>query len=185
MKKEKTNNVNRKTQELINSLNGKDKIRILFVCLGNICRSPAAEGVMKAIVESNDAQAFFEIDSAGTGRYHIGELPDHRMRIHARRRGYELTHRCRQVTTSDFNDFDIIVAMDASNEANLRRLAPSLEDEAKIVRMTDFVAKGAGHYDHIPDPYYEGAEGFELVLDLLEDGCENMYETLIRFIKTA
>jgi protein-tyrosine phosphatase len=151
-----------------------DKTKILFVCLGNICRSPAAEGVMRAIVdENNDADAWV-IDSAGTGNYHIGDLPDNRMRIHARRRGYELTHRCRQVRVSDFDNFDLIIAMDASNERNLHSLAPTPEAEAKIVTMATFVNK-AMRYDYIPDPYYEGAEGFELVLDLLEDGCRNLY----------
>jgi protein-tyrosine phosphatase len=154
-----------------------DKTKILFVCLGNICRSPAAEGVMRAIVdENNDADAWV-IDSAGTGNYHIGDLPDNRMRIHARRRGYELTHRCRQVRVSDFDNFDLIIAMDASNERNLHRLAPTPEAEAKIVTMATFVNK-AMRYDYIPDPYYEGAEGFELVLDLLQNACQNLFDDL-------
>lgn len=163
--------------QTVNSLRGKDKIKILFVCLGNICRSPAAEGVMKAIVDENNDSARFEIDSAGTGNYHIGDLPDHRMRIHAQRRGYNLTHRCRQVKPSDFEDFDLIVAMDESNRRNLQRIAPTLEDEKKIIMMADF-ADLATRYDHIPDPYYEGAEGFELVLDLLESACNNLYSAL-------
>lgn len=159
------------------SIKGKDKIRILFVCLGNICRSPAAEGVMRSIVESEGAADRYDIDSAGTGNYHIGDLPDNRMRIHARRRGYELTHRCRQVTPSDFDVFDLIVAMDASNQRNLQRIAPSPEAEDKIIMMADF-ADLATRYDHIPDPYYEGAEGFELVLDLLESACRNLFTQL-------
>ena len=163
--------------QTVNFLRGKDKIKILFVCLGNICRSPAAEGVMKAIVDENNDSARFEIDSAGTGNYHIGDLPDHRMRIHAQRRGYNLTHRCRQVKPSDFEDFDLIVAMDESNRRNLQRIAPTLEDEKKIIMMADF-ADLATRYDHIPDPYYEGAEGFELVLDLLESACNNLYSAL-------
>ena len=163
--------------QTVNSLRGKDKIKILFVCLGNICRSPAAEGVMKAIVDENNDSARFEIDSAGTGNYHIGDLPDNRMRIHAQRRGYNLTHRCRQVNPSDFEDFDLIVAMDESNRRNLQRIAPTLEDEKKIIMMADF-ADLATRYDHIPDPYYEGAEGFELVLDLLESACNNLYSAL-------
>ncbi len=165
------------TARLIERLRAKDHISILFVCLGNICRSPAAEGVMQALVDEEGAAARFTIDSAGTGNYHIGNLPDRRMRIHARRRGYELTHRCRQVRAYDFDDFDIIVAMDASNERNLRRIAPSPEAEAKIVQMAEFVDI-ASRYDHIPDPYYEGAEGFELVLDLLQSACRNLYDTL-------
>lgn len=154
----------------------KGKRRILFVCLGNICRSPAADGIMKSIVSEAGATDFV-IDSAGTGRYHIGELPDHRMRIHARRRGLELDHRCRQVTSIDFEDFDLVIGMDDSNLANLRRIAPSPEAERKILAMSAFFNKST-HYDYVPDPYYEGAEGFELVLDLLEEGCRNLYKAV-------
>ena len=163
--------------EAISRLKGKEKVRVLFVCLGNICRSPAADGIMHAIVEEHCDEARWEIDSAGTGGYHIGDLPDNRMRIHARRRGLELTHRCRQVCYDDFKTFDIIITMDASNEANLRRLALTDEDEAKIVPMAKFVDM-TFRYDHIPDPYYEGAEGFELVLDLLQNGCANLYHQI-------
>ncbi len=152
-------------------------IKVLFVCLGNICRSPAAEGVLKSIVEENNATEKWVIDSAGTGNYHIGDLPDSRMRAHARRRGLELTHRCRQVHPCDFDEFDIIVPMDASNERNLRAMAPSPEDESKIIPMAKFFTLATRH-DHVPDPYYEGAEGFELVLDLLQDGCQNLFDTL-------
>lgn len=154
-------------------------VKVLFVCLGNICRSPAAEGIMKAVVESRGDSEGWVIDSAGTGNYHVGDLPDKRMRVHARRRGYELDHRCRQVTASDFDDFDLIVAMDASNERNLRRLAPTIEAEDKIVQMARFLDM-ATRYDHIPDPYYEGSEGFELVLDLLENACSNLYDAVRR-----
>lgn len=152
-------------------------IRVLFVCLGNICRSPAAEGIMRAVCDRRPDAGRWIIDSAGTGNYHTGDLPDRRMRVHARRRGYELTHRARQIRVTDFEDFDVIVAMDNANERDLRRLAPTLADEAKIVRMGDYVTL-ATRYDHIPDPYYEGAEGFELVLDLLEDGCANLAQKL-------
>lgn len=169
----------KKYDSLFASLKGKDKIRILFVCLGNICRSPAAEGVMKAVVESEGADARFEIDSAGTGNYHIGDLPDRRMRVHAIRRGYDLTHICRQVRESDFDNFDIIVAIDESNRRNLCHIAPTVEAEKRIIMMADF-ADLATKYDHIPDPYYEGAEGFELVLDLLESACRNLYDRLQR-----
>lgn len=154
----------------------KGKRRILFVCLGNICRSPAAEGIFKSIVmEHGDKD--FHIDSAGTGRYHIGDLPDHRMRVHARRRGLELDHRCRQVTASDFDEFDIIIGMDSSNITNLHAIAPSPEAERKIVAMSWFFSQ-SGRFDHVPDPYYEGADGFELVLDLLQEGCANLYDKL-------
>lgn len=151
-------------------------VRVLFVCLGNICRSPAAEGIMRSIVTEAGCDSQWEIDSAGTGRYHIGELPDHRMRIHARRRGLELTHHCRQVTEEDFDRFDLIIGMDSSNIANLRRIAPTPEAEAKIHAMAEYFSPSA-RYDHVPDPYYEGAEGFELVLDLLQDACNNLLHT--------
>lgn len=117
------------------------------------------------------------IDSAGTGNYHIGELPDDRMRIHARRRGIELTHRCRQVSEADFDRFDLIIGMDGSNVKRLRRLAPTPEAERKVRPMADFLT-GFSHFDHIPDPYYEGAQGFELVLDLLTEGCGELYRRL-------
>lgn len=170
-------NVNRKTSELIDSLKNKEKVRILFVCLGNICRSPAADGIMQSKVDEAGLSDRFVIDSAGTGGYHIGDLPDNRMRIHARRRGYELTHRARKFGVGDFDEFDMIVAMDGSNERHLRNMARTVEDEAKIVQMAAFV-DAALRYDYIPDPYYEGAEGFETVLNLLENGTDNMLAAL-------
>ena len=151
--------------------------KILFVCLGNICRSPAAEGVLRTIVRENHADGHWEIDSAGTGGWHIGELPDKRMRIHARQRGIDLTHRCRKVTVSDFEVFDLIIPMDADNELNLQRLAPTLEAARKIVPMAIFIDPSM-HFDYVPDPYYEGAEGFEIVLDLLQNGCDNLFKQL-------
>ena len=168
--------------EAISRLKGKEKVRVLFVCLGNICRSPAADGIMHAIVEEHCDEARWEIDSAGTGGYHIGDLPDNRMRIHARRRGLELTHICRQVRVADFDDFDLIIPMDASNESNLRRITPTTEHEIKIIPMAKFINMSL-RYDYIPDPYYEGAEGFELVLDLLQNGCANLYDIVSKVIK--
>lgn len=162
---------------LIDSVKNKEKIRILFVCLGNICRSPAAHGIMETMIKDKNLSDRFEIDSAGLYGGHAGDLPDPRMRAHAIRRGYRLTHRSRPVTISDFDDFDIIVAMDNSNFDRLRSLAPTLDDEKKVVRMIDFV-RSFHRYDCVPDPYYDGADGFELVLDLLEDGCFNLLESL-------
>lgn len=152
-------------------------VKVLFVCLGNICRSPAAEGLMEAVVAEHDDGRNWVIDSAGTGDYHVGDLPDNRMRIHARRRGYELTHRCRQISESDFDRFDLIIGMDESNLRNLRRLAPTVEAERKIMPMAAFFDV-ATRYDYVPDPYYEGAEGFELVLDLLQSATDKLYRTI-------
>ncbi len=166
-----------KRKEIIAALKGKEKIKVLFVCLGNICRSPAADGVMHRIVEENGDSDRWEIDSAGTGNYHIGDLPDKRMRVHGSRRGYNFNHICRQVCDEDFFYFDLIIPMDKSNEWNLDRLAPSPESRDKIIPMSHWFGI-ATRYDHVPDPYYEGAEGFELVLDLLEDGCRNLYKQL-------
>ena len=147
------------------------------MCLGNICRSPAAQGIMENLIEENGLGGFFEIDSAGLYGGHAGELPDNRMRTHAFSRGYRLTHRSRPVKTDDFEHFDLIVAMDDSNLQRLKSLAPTVEDEKKVVRMIDYV-KGYPQYHSVPDPYYEGAEGFEIVLDLLEDGCRNLLNSL-------
>lgn len=156
-----------------------DKTRILFVCLGNICRSPAAEEVMRQLTREKGTEEKFLLDSAGLYSGHAGQLPDKRMRVHASRRGYSLTHRARPVHESDFDYFDIIVAMDDSNYDRLRRMAPTQEDADKVVRMIDY-CRMATRYDCVPDPYYEGAEGFELVLDLLEDACRGLYDEITR-----
>ena len=164
-------------EKIISRLKGKGKIGILFVCLGNICRSPAAESIMQAMVDEAGETQRFVLDSAGLYGGHAGEMPDHRMRIHASRRGYNLSHRSRPVKTSDFEEFDLIVAMDNSNYDQLRRLAPTIEDAGKVVKMIDFV-KAYPYFDCVPDPYYDGAQGFETVLDLLEDGCGNLLKDL-------
>lgn len=158
--------------------NRKDeKIRILFVCLGNICRSPAAEGIFRSIIEERGIADRFIVDSAGLYGGHAGELPDPRMRTHAYRRGYNLTHHSRPVRSSDFSDFDLILSMDDSNYSRLRAFAPSPEDEEKVIRTTDFCRHHPGA-THVPDPYYEGAEGFEIVLDMLEDACQSLADSL-------
>lgn len=151
--------------------------RILFVCLGNICRSPAAEGIMRQKVKERGLSSVFDIDSAGTYGGHAGNLPDSRMRAHAARRGYRLEHRSRPITTDDFDRFDLIIGMDDMNIENLRRLAPDADAWTKIHRMTDYSRRYA--HDHVPDPYYSGADGFELVLDLLEDACDGLLDHLI------
>lgn len=154
------------------------KYSVLFVCLGNICRSPAAQAVMQRMVDERGLTDRFYIDSAGIGGWHTGDLPDKRMRVHARPRGYELTHRARCVRGADFEDFDLIVGMDASNVDDLCDRAMTLEQQGKVVMMGDYI-RLYPNYDHVPDPYYEGSEGFELVLDLLEDACDNLLNRII------
>ena len=146
---------------------------ILFVCLGNICRSPMAEGIFFKILEREDQKADFEIDSAGLLDYHQGDLPDSRMRFHASERGYLLTHRSRPVTKTDLEYFDMIIGMDNQNIIGLEQLTTSKLQLSKIHLMTDYCKKK--NVTEIPDPYYSGDKGFEYVIDLLEDACEGLY----------
>ena len=151
--------------------------RILFVCLGNICRSPAAEAMLRVLVDREGLGDSVEIDSAGTYGGHSGERSDPRMRRAAEMRGIPMTHRARQVREEDFERFDMVIAMDDNNYENLFRLAPDRAAQQKIYRFREFLRH---HPDlsYIPDPYYEGHEGFELVLDLLEDGCSVLVEKI-------
>ena len=152
------------------------KKKILFVCLGNICRSPSAEAVFKHLVEKKGESNRFFIDSAGTSAWHAGEKADARMRRHAKKRNIELTSISRQFIPEDFDRFDYIMAMDRENMEDLKRLARNKKDLEKLYMMTDFSQKF--NYDEIPDPYYGGDEGFELVLDLLEDAGKGLYDYL-------
>ncbi len=149
-----------------------DKYKILFVCLGNICRSPAAHGVMQRLLEDEGLDAAVEVDSAGTYGGHQGQLPDHRMRRHASRRGYNLDHRSRPVTQSDFTAFDMIVAMDEANARDLKWMART-DITPKLVMMGDYLNPSTPH-TYVPDPYYGGPEDFELALDLVEEACANL-----------
>lgn len=160
------------------------QIRILFICLGNICRSPAAEGLLDETVRANHDQHRWIIDSAGIGDYHVGDLPDSRMRSHALRRGLRLSHICRQVRESDFDNFDLVIGMDASNLSRLRALAPTPEALGKILPMAAFFGSYS-RFDHVPDPYYDGAEGFELVLDILTEATRNLYDTVTATLDSA
>lgn len=152
------------------------KQRILFVCLGNICRSPAAEEILRRMA-SEDPGLELTVDSAGTYAGHAGELPDSRMREAAHRRGYVLTHRSRPLRADDFDRFDRIVVMDDSVYERVHRLAPDPLAAKKIYRLVEFNTCDMG-YDYVPDPYYEGQSGFEVVMNLLEDGCRGLIRDL-------
>lgn len=158
-------------------MDNKKITRILFVCLGNICRSPAAEAMLRLLVEREGLSDGVEIDSAGTYGGHSGERSDPRMRRAAAARGIAMTHRARQVREEDFERFDRIIAMDDNNYEALFRLAPDRAAGQKIYRFREFLRRNP-NWSYIPDPYYEGHEGFELVLDLLEDGCQTIVDEL-------
>lgn len=147
-------------------------MKVLFVCLGNICRSPAAEGVFLHILEERGLSEHFIVDSAGTSSFHVGERADSRMREHALKRGIELPSRARQFVQEDFNNFDAIIVMDDSNYQNCLKLASSAEEKQKVLKMAEFCPESG--LSEVPDPYYGGAQGFEQVLDMVQEGCENL-----------
>ncbi|HEV2997758.1 MAG TPA: low molecular weight protein-tyrosine-phosphatase [Solirubrobacteraceae bacterium] len=148
---------------------------ILFVCLGNICRSPTAEGVMRELVSRAGLQERIELDSAGTGAWHVGESPDARARAAARARGIELESRARQVDRGDFERFDLILAMDRSNLADLRRVAPEGPTRARLALLREFDPRSLARGElEVPDPYHGGPRGFEAVLDLVEAACAGL-----------
>jgi protein-tyrosine phosphatase len=143
--------------------------------MGNICRSPAAEIVFRAMVESAGLQKAVEIDSAGTIGYHRGSPPDHRMSRTLMARGYQPHGSARQVCIQDFCQFDLILPMDRENEADLRRINPSAE-RAEIRPFVSFC--NGLDVDHVPDPYYGGSEGFEHVADIIENGCAGLIRAI-------
>jgi low molecular weight protein-tyrosine phosphatase len=152
-------------------------VRILFVCLGNICRSPTAEGVLRVIAAREYPDLELEVDSAGTADYHVGEPPDRRTVAAARRRGYDLSSlRARQVQREDFTRFNYVLAMDRANLAELERLQP--KSPARLALFLEF-ASGADELE-VPDPYYGGLEDFERVLDLCELGARGLLAHLAR-----
>ncbi len=153
--------------------------RVLFVCLGNICRSPAAEGMFLHLVAQAEASDRFVVDSAGTGGWHVGKTADRRMREAASRRGIALTSRARQLELADLNLFDHILTMDASNLAHVQSLARGGHNGGPQARIEPLV-RYCSHFDthEVPDPYYGGEEGFEHVLDLLEDACAGLLQAL-------
>ncbi|KVN35380.1 phosphotyrosine protein phosphatase [Burkholderia pyrrocinia] len=152
------------------------RVAICFVCLGNICRSPTAEGVMRHQVEAAGLADRIDVDSAGTGDWHVGEAPDSRAQAAARTRGYDLSAlRARQVSGADFERFDLLLAMDGANLAELRRRCP-VEHRGKVRLLMEF-APGATESE-VADPYFGGAQGFEQVLDQCEAACRGLLDTL-------
>ena len=154
-----------------------EKKKILFVCLGNICRSAAAEAIMKKTVADAGLSEQFEIDSAGILNYHEGEPADRRMREHARIHGYDVDSISRPVKAIDFDRFDLIIGMDNNNIDDLHDRAQTIEHVKKIHAMREYFTEGTQE-DYVPDPYYGGAAGFELVISLLEDGCKNLLHSI-------
>lgn len=155
-------------------------MRLLFVCMGNICRSPSAEGVFRRVLAERAPQLTIEIDSAGTHDYHVGSPPDRRAIEAARRRGIDLSQlRARQVSAEDFEHYDLILVMDEDNLDELRRRAPTRYHDR--IRLLMEFAPGATSR-RVPDPYYGGASGFEEVLDLLEEAAEGLLQDLLKNI---
>ena len=150
-------------------------MRILFVCLGNICRSPTAEGVMRSKLQQAGLDDRVVIDSAGTGAWHVGRQPDPRTRAAAALRGYDLEPlRARQVEVQDFQRFDLILAMDQANLRDLRQLRPATAS----AELDLFLRRGGLHALEVPDPYYGGSDGFERVLDMVEQACDHLIQQI-------
>ena len=156
----------------------KSKISVLFVCMGNICRSPTAEGVFRKLVIDADLDADIAVDSAGTHAYHINEPPDRRARAAAERRGFPMDNiRARRVSSEDYERFDYILAMDEDNLSMLKNDAPEHHQE-KVMLFLEFAE--ASRETEVPDPYYGGDAGFERVLDLVEEASWDLLQTLVR-----
>lgn len=152
--------------------------KVLFVCMGNICRSPTAEGIFRHLVREAALEEQIQIDSAGTHDYHIGKPPDRRAQAAALQRGYDLSAlRGRQVARSDFDEFDYILAMDAENLANLNRIKPQ-RHRAQVGLFLEHSRRFSER--EVPDPYYGGAQGFEHVLDMVEDAAAGLLERILR-----
>jgi protein-tyrosine phosphatase len=150
-------------------------VRLLFVCLGNICRSPTAEGVMRRLVRESGLEDRIEIDSAGTGGWHVGSPPDERAAEAARRRGLVLEGAARRIEPADFERFDLILAMDRENLRDVRALAADDEAARKVRLLREFDPASAGAPDlDVPDPYYGGRDGFDVVLDQVEAACRGL-----------
>lgn len=151
------------------------EVRVCFVCLGNICRSPTAEGVMRALLEAEGMAGRVHVDSAGTAGYHVGKPADARSRRAAERRGIALTSRARRFDTRDFGRFDHVLAMDRSNLLELEARAPDAQARARVALFRSFDPDAVARDDlEVPDPYYGGPDGFDRVLDLCEAACRGL-----------
>lgn len=156
----------------------KGKIKLLFICLGNICRSPAAEEIMRQLVLRAGLEDRFQIDSAGIGSWHIGQLPDPRMRQTGEKFGYRFTHHARQFNPSiDFERFDLILVMDDENYRTITGMAANQTERDKIKRLARYMTRHDGQKD-IPDPYFGGMDGFDRTIVLLEDACAGLLRHL-------
>jgi low molecular weight protein-tyrosine phosphatase len=154
-------------------------VRVLFVCLGNICRSPTAEGVMRALVQRAGMQEQIELESAGTGSWHVGSPPDERAAAVAHARGMPLDGAARQVRPEDFERFDLLLAMDRANARELLALADGADERAKVRLLREFDPDSTGAQDlDVPDPYYGAGGGFEEVFDLVQAACEGLLEQI-------
>ncbi len=154
-------------------------VRVLFVCLGNICRSPTAEGVMRSLIEAEGMDGDVELDSAGTGAWHVGSAPDPRAREAASAQGVTLAGQARKVEPGDFERFDLIVAMDGSNLRDLRAIAPSPEGSGKVRLLREFDPASAGGRDlDVPDPYYGGEDGFGTVFEMVRAACQGLLDQI-------
>lgn len=156
-----------------------DPTKLLFVCLGNICRSPTGEGVMKHLVEERGLTHRFEIESAGTGSWHIGDSPDARSVAAAAARGIRISGRARQVTGADFEHYDLILAADRYNYRDLQAIAPTDEDEAKVRLLREFDPMATPDDLDVPDPYYGGPSGFDDVIDLVLAACRGLLDDIV------
>jgi len=159
-------------------LDNKRKTSVLFVCMGNICRSPTAQGVFERLLEDRNLKHVIHVDSAGTHAYHVGETPDSRSQSVALERGVDLsTQRARKAIAADFNVFDYVIAMDRANHSDLKRLATP-EQRKKLYLFMDF----SQNWDtsEVPDPYYGGSHGFERVLDMVGDASEGLLEHILK-----
>ena len=152
------------------------KFKVLFVCLGNICRSPLAEGIFRKKIREQGLEHALETDSCGTGDYHIGKLPDHRTRSNAQANGVELDHRCRQITPGDLEDFDLVLAMDNRNHQHILSLSGAEKSAHKVCLMRQYDPRPT--HPEVPDPYYGQERDFQEVCEILERSVDGLISDL-------